>query len=74
MKHQTITVLLLLSSFTALFAQQEIFLDNTPKEKIKLNNLKGFEFSGTVINNNNHCCPVKNILKKKIGAFPKIRP
>ena len=53
MKYQTITVLLVISTFTTLFAQQEIYLDNTPKEKIKLNNLKGFEFSGTVINNNN---------------------
>ena len=49
MKHQTITVLLLLSSFTALFAQQEIFLDNTPKEKIKLNNIRGVDFSTSIM-------------------------
>jgi hypothetical protein len=49
MKHQTITVLLLLSSFTSLFAQQEIYLDNTPKEKITLNNVRGVEISGNII-------------------------
>ena len=43
MKHQTITVLLLLSSFTTLFSQQEIYLDNTPKDSISIKNLKGIE-------------------------------
>jgi hypothetical protein len=41
MKHQTITVLLLLSSFTSLFAQQEIFFDNTPKDSISI---KSFQY------------------------------
>ncbi len=49
MKYQTITVLLLISTFTTLFAQQEIFLDNTPKEKIRLNNVRGIDLSASIM-------------------------
>ena len=43
MKYQTITALLLLSSFTTLFAQQEIYLDNTAKDSIFIKDLNGIE-------------------------------
>jgi hypothetical protein len=43
MKYQTITVLLLISTFTTLFAQQEIYLDNTPKDSISIKNMNGIE-------------------------------
>jgi hypothetical protein len=43
MKQQTITVLLLISTFTTLFAQQEIYLDNTPKDSITIKNMNGIE-------------------------------
>ena len=43
MKYQTITALLLLSSFSTLFAQQEIYLDNTAKDSISIKNMNGIE-------------------------------
>lgn len=43
MKYETITALLLISTFTTLFAQQEIYLDNTAKDSISIKNMNGIE-------------------------------
>ena len=58
MKHQTITALLLLSSFTALFAQQEIFFDNTPKDSISIKSLQYFQVEARNIVRSNLTFPV----------------
>ena len=58
MKHETITVLLLLSSFTSLFAQQEIYLDNTPKDSISIKSLQYFQVEARNIVRSNLTFPV----------------
>ena len=49
MRILVISTLIILSSFSSLFSQQTIYLDNTPKEKIKLNNIRGIDFYAGIL-------------------------
>ena len=73
MKLQVIATFIIFSSLSPIFSQQEIYLDNTPKEKIKLTNLKGIEFSGTVLNDNEILNPYALEINYQFNYFQELR-